>query len=183
MRGTEVLYGYVVAAELLVVAVLNLVIRSGPGAPTHPDTTLEIVGLVAALAFFPLILVRNRTVVGLGAIVVALFVATLPRTPRSLSIPHLLAVAVPFVYGLILTQRQRRAIGKSAARRPARDRSRRSDGSDRSRSRARSNQRRPERGRDAGGRRGRGRSQLPPPSGPRASARYTPPKAKRTGSR
>jgi hypothetical protein len=166
MRGTEPLYGYVVALELLVVAILNVVLRTGPGAPAHPQTTLQLLGIIASVGLFALIRVRNRTIVGLGAIVAAFFV-TLPKVPNSLTLPHILALVVPLAYGLIVTQRQRRAIGNTA----------------------RSGRRAPGGARPAAARSSRGRqdtrrraAKAPAvASGPRRSARYTPPKAKRGG--
>ncbi len=174
MRGSESLYGYVVGAELLVVAILNLVVRSGPDAPAHPGTVLEVIAVVAALAFFAVLQTRNRTVVGLGAIVGAFFV-TIPKVPNSLAAPHILALVVPLVYGLVLTQRQRRAIGKTvrerrrgAARRSSADRSPDAERGRTDRSR-----------RD----RGRGGRAAPTASGARPNGRYTPPKTKRSGTR
>ena len=171
MRGTESLYGYVVALELLVVAILNIVITKGKGAPAHPQTGLQIIGVAAPLVLVGVIQTRNRTIVGFAAIVAAFFV-TLPKVPTSLAIPHVLALAVPLAYGLIITQRQRRAVG-NAARKGSRvgangnARSSRGQGTT-----------------DAGAGRRRGRKagkggKEEVPQGPRPNARYTPPKAKR----
>lgn len=167
MRGTEPLYGYVVALELFVVGILNLVITTGKGAPAHPQTGLEIVGVIAPLIFVGLLVrFRNRTIVGFAAIVAAFFV-TLPRVPSSLAIAHVFALVVPLGYGLIITQRQRRALGKEMRSGTRKGANRASTGSS-----ARGAEGRADR------RRGRKRSQ-PEPTGPRPSARYTPPKAKR----
>jgi hypothetical protein len=177
MRGSEALYGYVVGLELLVIAVLHLIVRTGKGAPAHPNTALQVIGVVASLAFFAVLQVRSRTIVGFAAIMTAFFV-TLPKVPSSLAIANVLALAVPLAYGLILTQRQRRALGATmrGARREARARRGSAGaGSDGGRSR-------PSGGRDTGGRpggRGRGKTQAAPVSGPRPSARYTPPKSRR----
>lgn len=165
LRGTEPLYGYVVALELLVVAILNLVITTGKGAPAHPQTALQLVGVIAPLGFAALLRLRNRTLAGFAAIVAAFFV-TLPRVPNSLSVAHVFALAIPLAYGLIITQRQRKAMG-SAVRG-----GRRAGGG-----------RRPREDTKAAGppaaRRRRGRADSAPASGPRPSPRYTPPKAKR----
>jgi hypothetical protein len=181
MRGTESLYGYVVALELLVVAVLNLTVRTGTGAPAHPQTTLQVIGIAASVALFGLLQVRSRTVVGFAAIVAAFFV-TLPKVPNSLSLAHILALAVPLIYGLILTQRQRRATGLARGSRRGGGGSgttensiRAGGGSGRRGSAAAGG-----RARNATSGRGRrGKAADPAPSGPRPSARYTPPKAKR----
>ena len=39
MRGNEALWGYVVAGELIVVSILNLMVTHGKGAPAHPNTS------------------------------------------------------------------------------------------------------------------------------------------------
>lgn len=167
MRGTEPLYGYVVGLELLVVSVLNLVVRTGKGAPAHPQTALQLLGVAAAVAFFGALQIKSRTIVGFSAIVAGFFV-TLPKAPTSLSLAHVLALAGPLAYGLILTQRQRRAMGISGrgARRgrPPVDR-----GGERGR---------PATARRASSRRS-GKAEAAP-SGPRPNARYTPPKTKRS---
>ncbi len=170
MRGNEALYGYMVGVVLVVVAVLNLAVTSGPGAPAHPDTILEGIGVAASLALFGAVRTGNRMVAGFGAIVAAFFV-TLPRVPNSLSIAHIVALVVPMVFGLVITQRQRKdtprmARGGRAAAAGAAKGSGRSGGS-----RAGAV--------PAGGRRGRRGKAAEPVSGPRPSARYTPPKAKR----
>lgn len=151
MRGNETSYGYVVALELLVVAVLNLTVTHGKGAPTHPQTTLALVGVVAALALIPLLRTQNRMIVGFGSIIAAFFV-TLPRVPTSLSLAHILALAFPLVYTLLLTQRQRRATS-------AQLKERRGAGPSREPRRKRKEQEEP--------------------AGPRPNRRYTPPKSKR----
>lgn len=154
MRGNEYRYGLLVAAELVVVAILNLSVTHGKGAPAHPPTTLALIGLVAALAVFGLLRTDNRMIVGFGSIIAAFFV-TLPRTPNSLSIAHLFALGIPLAYTLVLTQRQRKATttqlrqNRAAGPRPA------------------------------AGRAGRRRKEPQQPEGPRPSRRYTPPKSKR----
>lgn len=170
MRGTEPLYGYVVALELLVVAVLNIVISNGKGAPAHPQTGLQIIGVVAPLALAGLIQTRNRTMVGFAAIVAAFFV-TLPRVPTRLAVAHVLALAIPLVYGLVITQRQRRAMGNSARRG-----GRREPGATNARSGRGPASAGTGTARRRGGRKG---AKEEVPAGPRPNARYTPPKAKR----
>ncbi|MGH9115783.1 MAG: hypothetical protein ACRDWW_08140 [Acidimicrobiales bacterium] len=158
MRGSESLYACVAAAELIVVAVLNLVITHGKGAPSHPQTTLAIIGLLGALAFVPTILTRSRMIVPFAAVVAA-FLVTLPKVPTSLSTAHFITLIIVVIYALVLTGRQRKATAKAGGRG----------------STAR------QAGERAGTRavRGRGgRSKDVAPSGPRASRRYTPPKVK-----
>jgi hypothetical protein len=175
MRGSEWLYGLVVGLELVVIAIVNLTDHTGKGAPAHPATTLEVVGLIAALAFIGLIWTRHRTVVGIGAIIAAI-VVTAPKTPDSLALGHILGLIFPFVYGMVLTQRQRKAMLASGRR------GRNRGGADTGQGAAagdRSGRSRGDDGRST--RTGRRRkSKTPEPTtGPRPSARYTPPKAKR----
>jgi hypothetical protein len=166
MRGTEAMYGYVVALELFVVAILNLAVTHGPGAPAHPQTTLALVGMVASVALVAIIQTKNRMIVSLAAIGAAFFV-TLPAVPNSLRAVHLLALIVPVIYAFVLTQRQRRATTalnragrtarSNAARAPA---TKGAPAEDRNRRRA-------------------GKAKKGAAGAPTASARYTPPKPKR----
>ena len=170
MRGTESLYGYVVGLELLAMAIVQIVVRGGKGAPAHPQTTLQIVAIVAALAFFGILQVRNRTIVGFAAIIAAFFV-TIPRVPNALGAAHIFTLVVPLAYGLIISQRQRKAM--MAAARAGRGGGGRAGGvSRREAARSEAASRRADR------RRG-GKGAESQPTGPRPSARYTPPKAKR----
>lgn len=170
MRGPEALYGYVVGLELVVVSVLNLTVTHGPGAPAHPPTTLAAVGVAASIAFFAVVRLKNRMAAGFGAIVAAFFV-TLPRVPNSMSIAHIFALVIPMAYGLIITQRQRRDTPKLArgAGRGGRG------GSGKSSAGAAGTSS----GAGAAGGRRRGKKNAEAVSGPRPSARYTPPKSKR----
>lgn len=173
MRGPEALYGYVVGLELIVVSVLNLTVTHGPGAPAHPPTTLAAVGVAASIAFFAVVRLKNRMAAGFGAIVAAFFV-TLPRVPNSMSIAHIFALVIPMAYGLIITQRQRRdtpKLARGAARGGRGGSGRSSAGTTGTGAGAGA----------AGGRR-RGKKNAEPVSGPRPSARYTPPKSKRKSS-
>jgi hypothetical protein len=165
MRGTEALYGYVVALELVAVATMNLVIRTGKGAPAHPQTALQIAGLAAGLVLVGVLQTNNRMVVGFAAILGA-FLVNLPKVPTSLAIPHLFALALPLAYALVLTSRQRKAtaahIKGRPSSRPKTAAERRADVE------ARRRQKRDKRSRAAGS-----------VSGPAANRRYTPPKPKR----
>jgi hypothetical protein len=155
MRGTETMYGYVVALELLVVSILNLTVTGGKGAPAHPNQALGLAAVVAAVLVFPILTVKSRTIVGVAVIVAGFFV-TLPPVPQRLSLAHLFALLFPVIYALVLTQRQRKQAN-------ARLKEVRSDRVTEARS-ARSTARRP----------------APPVV---KSGRYTPPKAKRGGRR
>ncbi|MBV9660374.1 MAG: hypothetical protein JO337_04385 [Acidimicrobiales bacterium] len=159
MRGKETRYGYIVAAELVVVAILNLIVTHGKGAPAHPQTTVALIGLFAAIGLAALLRTRNRMIVGIGSVVASFFVSTLPQAPQSLSTLHFLALAIPLVYAFYLTQRQRRAT-------TSRLRERRATASSPS-------------PRESSGRR-RKRKQAEEPTGPAPSRRYTPPKSKRS---
>ena len=174
MRGSEPLYGYVVGLELVVIAILTLAIHGGKGAPKHPQTALQIAGLVASVAYFAVLQRRSRTLTAFAAIVAA-FIITLPAVPDALRSTRVFVLAIPLAYGLIITQRQRKATGLTmrgtrknpgAAGRAASPS--RGDSSAKSRP--------PARGR-------RAQPAPPAPTGPRASSRYTPPNPKRGGTR
>lgn len=158
MQGREFLYGHVVAGILIAVAIANFIVTKGVGAPKHPQTTLSILGLVAALALLPLLHTRNRFIAPFGAVIAAFFV-TFPRGPNSVQSLHVLAIVFPLVYALLLTQRQRKAAiaqvkaGGGRARREPRA-SRRQQAAEQAK---------------AAGR----------PGGPARNRRYTPPKARR----
>jgi hypothetical protein len=172
MRGTEPLYGYVVAAELLAVAILNLTDTHGAGAPAHPDKILAAIGILAAAAVVAAIrFTRHRMIVGFVTIAAA-FVVTLPKTPSSLRLVHIIAIAIPLIYAFILTQRQNKDRMAEVKRARAGE-----SGSNVARGGQTAAARRAEaqrRRRDRRGRRG-----VAEPSGPKASSRYTPPKPKR----
>ena len=170
MRGTEPMYGYLVAAELLVVAILNLTDTHGAGAPTHPQKLLSAVGILAAIAVAATIrFTRHRMVVGFVTIAAA-FVVSLPKVPSSLNVVHVITIAIPLIYAFILTQRQNKA-------RMTEIKQGRAGGSGAGRAG----------GKAAGGgrsatpssRRERRRRGAEQPAGPKASNRYTPPKPKR----
>jgi hypothetical protein len=172
MRSMEPLYGYLVAAELLVVAILNLTDTHGPGAPAHPDTALAAAGILGAAAVAAAIrFTRHRMVVAFVTIAAA-FLVSVPKIPNSLEVVHVIAIAVPFVYAFILTQRQNRA--RAADIKQARAAESASGGSRAGRSDAARRAADQAKRRDRRGRRG-----VPEPSGPKASNRYTPPKPKR----
>jgi len=163
------MYGYLVAAELLVVAILNLTDTHGAGAPAHPEKLLSAVGILAAVAVAATIrFTRHRMVVGFVTIAAA-FVVSLPKVPRSLNVVHVITIAIPLIYAFILTQRQNKA-------RMAEIKQARAGGSSEGRTG----------GKAAGGRsaspasrRERRRHGGEQQTGPKASNRYTPPKPKR----
>ena len=73
MRGSETMYGYLVALELVVVSVLNLTDTHGAGAPSGPQRllganisahSLSVFGLAVSIALFGIVYwVRHRFVV------------------------------------------------------------------------------------------------------------------------
>lgn len=160
MRGNETIYGYVVLLELVAVAVINLAVTHGAGAPKHSQTLMSVIGLAAAAVYAGTLQTRNRFIVGFAAILTA-FVVSIPQVPNSVKLYHVFGLVIPLVYALILTQRQRKAAlaqvrkGKAAAPKKAADR--RADAIARRQDRKRGSV----------------------PSGPAASRRYTPPRAKR----
>jgi hypothetical protein len=173
MRGSEPLYGYVVALELVVIAIINLTDTHGKGAPVHPDRVLSIVGLVASAGIVGVIAgTRNRFFVGFYAMAAA-FLVTTPKVPDSLELTHLLAIAMPVVYALILTQRQNRArLAQAKSRRVA------TPGRAPAKGKTTAAERRAEL--QARRRQGQGRRRdANEPTGPARSRRYTPPKPKR----
>lgn len=168
MRRPEPLYGYVVALELIFISILNLSVTHGKGAPAHPATLWSSVGLLASVALIPVIRFTNHRLVVAFYTIIATFLATQPRTPSSLAITHFLALGIAVVYAFWLSQRQRKAA--SARARAGQPGSAPAAGGRSSRQPA---------GNSSAGRRGRRNKDAP--SGPQASRRYTPPKAKRPG--
>jgi hypothetical protein len=158
------MYGYVVMLELIAVAIINLVVVHGAGAPKHSQTTVSLLGLVAAVVFGVLIQTRNRFIVGFACIFAAFVVASIPQVPNSVRPYHLFGLIIPLVYALLLTQRQRKA--SMALARSGKVPSPKTPAERRTEAAARRQQRR------------RGKT-VERPSGPTASSRYTPPKAKR----
>jgi hypothetical protein len=151
-----------VALELTVVAILNLVVIHGKGAPKHPDTVLAALGVVAAVALVGVIQLRKRTVAAFTAILAA-FVVTLPRVPTSLTFYHFFALAIAAGWGLLIATRRRKAEKARLA----------SGGSVTTGTRGREAA--------ASGRKPKVKSRrsAPAPTGPQANRRYTPPKPKR----
>lgn len=169
MRGNEMLYGYLIAGELILVAILNLVVTHGKGAPAHPNYILEILGLVASLAVLAVLQTRHRFIVPF-AMVVAAYLVVYPKVPDSLSVAHLFALVLPVIYAIVLMQRQRKSSLAQARARSSTGGGRASRPTPEER-RAESMQRRQER-------RNRRRG-VTPPAGPQRSSRYTPPKPRR----
>jgi hypothetical protein len=168
MRGNEAMWGYLVAAELILVSILNLAVTHGPGASKHPQTALSVVGLVASIALVPVIRITNhRFIVPLSAIGAAFFVTLPSQVPNSVRTAHILALIIPVIYAFVLTQRQRRAAtaqakaGKSSPARAGAGKA------------APAPRRAEERTQHRGGKKASAET------GPTASRRYTPPKPKR----
>lgn len=159
MRGTEMMYGYVVAAELILVAILELTDTHGKGAPAHPATGLSIAGLAASVLMIGLLQTRNRTFVALSTILASLLI-DLPSVPNNLVLAKLFAVFIPIVYGIVLVRRRSRSAQV--------------------RQQAGIEQAAP--GRSGGRGPGRRGAAKPAATPTRTSGRYTPPKSKRTKS-
>jgi hypothetical protein len=158
------MYGYIVMLQLIAVAIINLVVTHGAGAPKHSQTVVSLIGLIAALVFGATIQTRNRFIVGFSCIGAAFVIASLPQVPNSVKPYHLFGLIIPLIYALLLTQRQRKAsmaLARSGKAPPVQTPAER-----RAEAVARRQQRRQ-------GKKGQA------PGGPTPSRRYTPPKAKR----
>jgi hypothetical protein len=150
LREWEIPAGYAVAGLIVLLAVLELTITHGKGAAKNPSPILPLIALVVGLAQAATIRFKNRLLTGILGVAGGLLIAYV-RVPDSLGILHSIGFLAPFVYAFLVTQRHSRA--QRALQGP---RNRRQGG--------------------GGSRRG---SQAPPePGGPKASRRYTPPKAK-----
>ena len=156
-RGNETLYGYVIGAELILMAILELTDTHGKGAPAHPATWMSVAGLVASVLMLGLLQTKNRTFVALSTILASLLI-DLPSVPNSLVMAKLFAVFIPIVYGIVLVRRRSRS---AQIRQQA--------GIDTA----------PATGRGRTDRSGKGGSN---PAPVRTTGRYTPPKSKRTQS-
>jgi hypothetical protein len=158
MQGSEEMWGYVVAAELLLASVLTYANRHAAGVSASQTQTWKYVAAFAAsLALVPVIRLRRRMLAGFAAILAA-FCVSLPPAPKSQALIHILALVIPLGYALLLTQRQRKAtLARGGSSSPKRSR-------------------RTDRGETKSERRRSGKSPQPKQT---ASGRYTPPKAKR----
>jgi len=115
MQGSEELYGYIVAAELLLASVISFATRHSAGVPANQIQTWKYVAsFAAALALVPVIRTRRRMVAGFASIIAA-FVVSLPPGPKSQELVHILVLVIPLAYALLLTQRQRKATSSSKA--------------------------------------------------------------------
>lgn len=148
LRDWEIPAGYAIAALIVLLAVLELTVTSGKGAPKNPSPVLPLVGLVVGLAQAATIRYKNRLITAILGVVGGLLIAYV-QVPVSLGIPHSIGFLAPFVYAFLITQRHSRAQRALQGPRNARG---------------------------SGGR--RGAKAAPEPTGPKASRRYTPPKAK-----
>jgi hypothetical protein len=107
MRGSEPIQGYVVAAVLFVVCVLDLTIKKGAGAPKHPSQWAPSVGLILSVALALTMRFRNRLASPFIAIFASFF-ATLSKAPKVLSTPHIIALVVAVGFAVNMTLHQRR---------------------------------------------------------------------------
>lgn len=153
LREWEIPLGYAIAAILVVVAVLELTVTTGAGAPKTHNPILPAVAIVSALTMAATIRFKNRFVTALSGVVGGVLI-NFAQTPHSLSIPRSIGFLVPFAYAFVVVNRHNRAVRVQRGPRNA----------------------------GQGGAR-RGSKVQPEPTGPKASRRYTPPKAKGTGTR
>jgi hypothetical protein len=151
LRGWEIQAGYLVAVIIAAIAVLELLVTGGAGAPTHTDYILPVVALALAVGQAATIPRHNRLITGVLGIVAGLIV-DFDRVPNSLVVPHSIAIFAPLVYAFLVTQRYSRA---QRALQPPRQPRQRGGASARSSRRAKAE---------------------PEPTGPKANRRYTPPK-------
>lgn len=158
LRGNEITYGYIVGGIIAVAGIIMLVVTTGKGAPTHPQPIWAALGVVLGLATVLTIRFSNRMLTSLVAIAGG-FVSGQAKTPSSLSGVKIVALLAPVVYGMLIFRRQSKADRVLRASRP------RQSPAERRAGRAR--------GRNAGA-----TKDEPVPGRPKASGRYTPPKAK-----
>lgn len=123
MQGREPAYGYATAAVIVAGAALNLILKTGKGAPLHPTLWPSYVAIVLAVALaVTTFRFRSRLVSPFVAIFGGMF-DTLARGPNRLEYPHLVVIFVAFGFAVALTMRQRReqkALGITPGRRGAR---------------------------------------------------------------
>jgi hypothetical protein len=108
MKGNEALLGLAVAGIIIAVAVLDLTVTTGAGAPKHPETWAPVVGIVLAVALIASLRFRNRLASPFVAIFAAYFVE-LAKTPKSISTAHVIALAAAVGFAVALTLRHRSA--------------------------------------------------------------------------
>jgi hypothetical protein len=161
MQPDEIRYGFVVAGILAVVAVLNMTITTGKGAPKNPPYLLSGIGLGLVAVMVGLLLLHRRMLSPFAAVLAA-FCVTYGKVPNSVVTFHFVAIIAPIVWAFWITQRSNKAM-----------RAQRIEAA-RAKKEARQTTRQPG-GRRAGGRRSR---KEPEPTGPAANRRYTPPKPK-----
>ncbi len=161
MQPDEIRYGYIVAAVLIVVAVVNMTVTTGKGAPKNPPYLLSAIGIVLALAMIVLMRAHRRMLAPFAAVASA-FCVTFGKTPNSLVAAHLVAIIAPVIWAFWVTQRSNKAIRAerieaAKAKREARQTGRKQGASQPG---------------------GRGRRKEAEQTGPAANRRYTPPKTK-----
>lgn len=148
LRDWEIPAGYAIAGFIVLLAILELTITSGRGAPRNPSTILPLLAGVIGVIQAATIRFKNRLVTALVGVAGGLLIAS-TRVPDSLGIPHSLGFLAPLVYAFLVTNRHNRA--QRALRGPRNQAQR-------------------------GGR--RGAKAAPEPTGPKANRRYTPPRPK-----
>jgi hypothetical protein len=106
MKGNEPILGLVVAFVILIVAVLDLTVTKGTGAPKHAETWAPLIGIGLAVVLAVSLRWRNRLASPFIAIFAAYFVEV-GKTPKSLTYPHVLALASAVGVAVMLTLRHR----------------------------------------------------------------------------
>ncbi|MHB1930111.1 MAG: hypothetical protein ACYCUG_11965 [Acidimicrobiales bacterium] len=101
------MYGYATAVVILAVAVLNLVVTKGKGAPAHPALWPSYAAIVLALGLAVSMRWRSRMVSPFVAIFGGMF-DTLVRGPDSIATAHYVVIFAAFGFAVALTMRQRR---------------------------------------------------------------------------
>jgi len=158
LRDWEIPMAYVVSAFVLVVALLEITSNTGKGAPKSPDKIIPGIALVLAVSQALSVRAKNRLFTGIVGIVAGMLVGY-TKTGTNLNLLRELGLFVPFIYGFAITQRQSRAQRALNPRGSRRGRGRRGSAVATS---------------SSGGR----GSKAAVVSGPQASRRYTPPKAR-----
>jgi hypothetical protein len=144
-----------VAAVLVGMAVLELTVTHGVGAPKHPERAWAIIGLVTGLVTTATLRLRRRLLTAFAAVISAFFVSY-PKVPNSLVLAKTVTLIAPLAFAFVMSQRERKATRAARGRTTAAER----------RAEVRS--------------RGRQRSAATPSAKSRpTTGRYTPPKARR----
>jgi hypothetical protein len=153
LRDWEIPGAYASGAVVAILAILELVVTKGSGAPKHSEPIFPIIGLVLIAGQVATVRLANRLLTAAATVLAALAIFY-DKVPSALSAPRIAGFFIPFLYAFLVIQRHSRA---QKALLPPRG----------SRRGATSSNARGSRGKKA-----------PEPTGIPASRRYTPPKPK-----